>query len=104
MNVNHLFEEPNVWQKLKRVLTYRTHQIREENKLFQLSSSILQPEPIDIDTKIILIGTSHIYSILANYEDDFKKIFKIKADFDYEIKRTDEVLLEYVRVMKKLIK
>ena len=104
LNVNHLFEEPNVWQKLKRVLTYRTHQIREENKLFQLSSSILQPEPIDIDTKIILIGTSHIYSILANYEDDFKKIFKIKADFDYEIKRTDEVLLEYARVVKKLIK
>ena len=104
LNVNHLFEEPNVWQTLKRVLTYRTLQIREENKLFQISASILQPEPIDIDTKIILIGTSHIYSILANYENDFKKIFKIIADFDYEIKRTDEVLIEYARVVKKLIK
>ncbi len=42
--------------------------------------------------------------MLATYEDDFKKIFKIKADFDYEIKRTDEVLIGYARVIKKLIK
>jgi len=104
LNVNHLFEEPNVWQTLKRVLTYRTLQIREENKLFQIPTSILQPEPIDINTKIILIGTSYTYSVLANYEDDFKKMFKIKADFDYEIKRTDEVLLEYAKVVKRLIK
>ncbi|PJA99713.1 MAG: peptidase, partial [Ignavibacteriales bacterium CG_4_9_14_3_um_filter_30_11] len=104
LNVIHLFEEPNVWQTLKRILTYRILQIREDNRPFQFSSSVLQPEPINIDTKIILIGPSHIYSMLANYEDDFKKMFKIIADFDYEIKRTDDVLIEYARVIKKLIK
>lgn len=104
LNVNHLFEEPNVWQTLKRILTYRKLQIRDDNRSFLISNSILQPEPINIDTKIILIGSSHIYSLLSNYEDDFKKIFKIIADFDYEIKRTDEVLIEYARVVKKLIK
>ncbi len=104
LNVNHLFEEPNVWQTLKRILTYRILRIRDDHRPFQFSSSILQPEPINIDTKIILIGPSHIYSALSNYEEDFKKIFKIIADFDYEIKRTDEVLIEYARVIKKLIK
>ena len=104
LNVTHLFEEPNVWQTLKRILTYRVLQIRDDNRPFQISTSSLQPEPISIDTKIILIGSSHIYSLLSNYEDDFKKMFKIIADFDHEIRRTDDVLIEYARVIKKLIK
>jgi len=104
LNVKHLFEEFNVWKTLKRVLTYRKLEIQDPPTLFQFSPSILKPEPIELDTKVILIGNQYAYSILANYEDDFKKIFKIKADFDYEIKRSDEVLIQYARVIKKLIK
>ncbi len=103
LNVKHLFEEPGVWRTLKRVLTYRKLEIQDLHNYFQIAPSTLKPEPIDIDTKVILIGNENIYSILANYEDDFKKIFKVKADFDYEIKRTDEVLVQYARVIKKLI-
>ena len=104
LNVKHLFEEQGVWKTLKRILTYRKLEIQDSHNLFQLAPSILKPEPITIDTKIILIGSQYIYSMLATYEDDFKKIFKIKADFDYEIKRSDEVLVEYAKVIKKLIK
>ena len=104
LNVKHLFEEPVVWRTLKRVLTYRKLEIQDSHYMFQVAPTILKPEPIEIDTKVILIGNDYIYSILASYEDDFKKIFKVKADFDYEIKRTDEVLIEYARVIKKLIK
>lgn len=91
-------------ENFKRVLTYRKLAIQDPPSLFQLSPSVLKPEPIDIDTKVILIGNQNIYSVLAGYEDDFKKIFKVKADFDYEIKRSDEVLIQYARVIKKLIK
>ena len=104
LNVKHLFEETGVWRTLKRVLTYRKLEIQDSHNLFQFSSSSLKPESIDIETKVILIGNDNIYSILASYEDDFKKIFKVKADFDYEIKRNDEVLIQYARVIKKLIK
>ena len=104
LNVKHLFEEAGVWKTLKRVLTYRKLEIHDAPSLFQFSPSILKPEPIEIDTKVILIGSQNIYSTLANYEDDFKKIFKVKADFDYEIKRSDEVLIQYARVIKKMIK
>jgi len=104
LNVKHLFEEPSVWRTLKKVLTYRKLEIQDSHNILQISPSTLQPEPIEIETKVILIGNEYIYSILASYEDDFKKIFKIKADFDYEIKRNDEVLVEYARVIKKLIK
>ena len=57
-----------------------------------MSSSTLNPEPIDIELKVILIGNQHVYSLLSGYEYDFKKMFKVKADFDYEIKRSDKVL------------
>ncbi|MGA9291080.1 MAG: AAA family ATPase [Ignavibacteriaceae bacterium] len=104
INVNHLFEEPGVWHTLKRVLTYNKLEIQDLPSYFMPSTSILKPESIDIESKIILIGSQDIYSLLANYEYDFKKIFKIKADFDYEIKRNDNVLVEYARVIKKMIK
>ncbi len=104
LNVKHLFEEPGVWKTLKRVLTYRKLEIHDAPSILQFSQSILKPEPIEIDTKVILIGNQNLYSLLAQYEDDFKKIFKVKADFDYEIKRSDEVLVQYARVIKKMIK
>lgn len=104
LNVNHLFEEPGVWRTLKRILTYRKLEIQDQYNFFQLSPSILKPEAIEIDTKIILIGSNFIYSLLSEYEDDFKKIFKVKADFDYEVKRTGDIMVEYARVIKKMIK
>ncbi len=104
LNVTHLFEEPGVWRNLKRILTYRKLEIQDNPNFFQLVPTSLKPEPIDIDTKVILVGSQYIYSVLAQHEYDFKKIFKVKADFDYEIKRSDKVLTEYARVIKKLIK
>ena len=104
LNVMHLFEEPGVWKTLKRVLTYNKLEFQDSPTIFQLSTSTLKPEPIEIDVKVILIGSQYIYALLSEYEYDFKKMFKIKADFDYEIKRSDKVLMEYARVIKKLIK
>jgi lon-related putative ATP-dependent protease len=104
LNVLHLFEEPGVWKTLKRVLTYHKLEIQDQPSFFPLATATLKPEAIDIDTKIILIGSQYIYSVLADYEYDFKKMFKVKADFDYEIKRNDTVVHEYARVIKKLIK
>lgn len=103
LNVNHVFEEPGVWRVLKRVLQFRKLEIQDAPMLFQFNQSILKPEPIEIDAKIILVGNNYYYSMLASYEDDFKKIFKIKAEFDYEIKRTGDIIVEYSRVIKKMI-
>ncbi len=104
LNVMHIFEEPGVWKTLKRVLTYNKLEFQDSPTIFQLSTSTLKPEPIDIELKVLLIGSQYIYSMLSTYEYDFKKMFKVKADFDYEIKRSDKVLTEYARVIKKLIK
>lgn len=103
INATDAFMEPGVWKTLKRVLLYGQLEIQDLANIFQFSPTVLKPEPIDIDAKIILIGSNYIYSILSAYEDDFNKIFKIKADFDYEMTRTDKSLNEYAMVIKKLI-
>lgn len=104
LNVMHLFEESGVWKSLKRVLTYNKLEIQESPYHFSMGSTSLKPQPIDIDTKVILIGSQMIYAYLSEREYDFKKMFKVKADFDYEITRNENVLIEYARVIKKLIK
>jgi ATP-dependent Lon protease len=104
LNVMHLFEEPGVWRTLKRILTYNKLEIQESQFNFLSSTFSIKPQPIEIDTKIILIGNYMIYAYLSEREYDFKKMFKVLADFDYEITRTDEVIKDYVRVIKKLIK
>ncbi len=104
LNVMHLFEEPGVWKTLKRVLTYHKLEFQDSPGPFQLNTSTVKPEPIELDVKVILIGSQFVYSYLSENEYDFKKMFKIKADFDYEMKRTNTVLAEYARVIKKFIK
>ncbi len=98
-----IINEPGVWQTLKRVLLYGRLEIRDSASIFQLTPSVIKPEPIEINCKVILIGNSYTYSLLSNYEDDFGKIFKIKSEFDYEMPRTEQTLLEYARVIKNLV-
>lgn len=97
------FSEPGVWKTLKRVLLFGKLEIMDSNASGLYSTTAMKPEPIDISTKIIMIGNSYIYSLLSSQEDDFNKIFKIKADFDYEMTRTKHSAGEYARVVKKLV-
>ncbi len=103
INAMDAFSEPGVWKTLKRVLLFGKLEIQDIANLYQVAPSVLKPEPIDMNTKVILIGNNYIYSILSNYEDDFNKIFKVKADFDYEMRRSDSALIEYSKVIKKVI-
>ncbi|KAB2908676.1 MAG: AAA family ATPase [Ignavibacteriales bacterium] len=103
LRVGHLFEVPGVWLKLKRALTYMLLDIQDNHIYYQMPPSSLKPESIPIDLKVILVGNSYIYSLLADREDDFKKIFKVLAEFDYEVNRTKEVLVQFAHVIKKII-
>ncbi len=50
-----------------------------------------------------MIGNNYSYSVLSSYEDDFNKVFKIKSEFDYEMTRSESALMEYARIVKKLV-
>lgn len=105
INATDALSEPGVWKALKRVLLHRKLEIQSIESFFQTSSplaSAMKPEAIDLNVKVIMIGDSRLYQILFDTEEDFRKIFKINAQFDYEIERTDGILIDYARFIRKL--
>ena len=98
INTNDLFTYPLVWENLKSVLRYRQATIEDlgENMGY-LPTSGLKPAPIPITLKIVLIGPSMVYEILHRHDEDFRKLFQVKSEFDYEMPRTDETVAKYAR-------
>jgi lon-related putative ATP-dependent protease len=86
------------WNGLKRVLT--TGEINIEGLGKQLGyvvTTSLKPQPIPVNLKIILIGDPYTYYMLYNYDEQFKKLFKIMSDFDIEMSRDEENILKMAR-------
>ncbi len=103
INAADALTEPGVWKNLQRVLLYRKLEIQSLEMLMQQSSTALKPEAINVNVKVILIGNNEIYNLLSAYERDFKKIFKVKADFDYEMPNTPLAVQQYTALIRKLI-
>jgi lon-related putative ATP-dependent protease len=81
LNARDSLLEVGVWQTLKRTLRNNIFEIQTDPFSF-LFSSALKPEKIPVRLKVIMIGDPEIYDLLHWYEEDFRKIFKVKADFD----------------------
>jgi lon-related putative ATP-dependent protease len=94
--------ETGVWRTLKRTLNHGKLEIQPVDVFFPFSTAALKPEPIDVHVKIILIGDRDMYELLYEHEDDFKKIFKVRVEFDEEMKWSDEVLRQYGGRLRKL--
>lgn len=88
------------YEALKRTLKERQIKIEDlGEQLGLITTKTLRPEPIPLHLKVILIGNPWLYQLLYYYDEDFHKFFKIKADFDWEMKRTadhQDQLLSFV--------
>ncbi len=97
LNAFDVFRAGNIWDTLKRVLRNRKGFIEDMGEQYSLlPTSGLRPDAIPLDLKVILIGTDDIYHILYHEDEEFQKIFKIKADFDYKMPRNEENMHNYV--------
>ena len=86
------------YEALKRAVRERELKIEDMMERYRLvSTAMLKPEPIPLNVKVILIGSPEIYYILYNMDEDYRDLFKVKADFDYRIARTEESLDCYAR-------
>jgi lon-related putative ATP-dependent protease len=94
--------EPWVWPALKRTLKNQVIEIQTFDPFYFFSTSALKPEPIECNTKVIMIGDAQIFYLLYNYDDDFKKIFKIKADFDPVMRKDAEKISQYAAFIRKI--
>ena len=81
-----IFSKSFAWEGLKRALL--NHKLQIENigeHSGLITTTSLTPDPIPLNVKVILIGSLEIYQILYHYDEDFRKLFKVKADFDVEM-------------------
>lgn len=91
LQVLDILNNPQSWESIKRTL--KTRQVAIENikeQMGLMAVSPIKPEPIPVDVKIILVGSSLLYHALYEYDRDFAKLFKIKADFDDSMEWNDE--------------
>ena len=97
INMSDIIRNPESWEGLKRAL--KTSSINVEN-IFSASGIVsggMKPEPIPLSVKVILVGSASLYHALFNYDEDFRKLFKIKADFDIDMTSDKENIKKYAQ-------
>ena len=94
----------NVYEGLKRALKAQEIQIEDlPQRAGYASVRTLAPKAIPLDVKVVLIGDSKMYQLLFAYDPEFRELFKVKADFDYTMSRTESNLRNYAGFFTTLI-
>lgn len=94
--------QPGVWPALKRTLRNTTVEIETYDPFYLFAVSALKPEPIKVDLKVIMIGDPFVYHLLYERDEDFKKIFKVRADFDWEMRISKKTVKQYASLISKV--
>ena len=104
VNAEDLLVEPGVWKTLKRTLSTGMLEIRMPEGPMSMINSALKPEPVPLDVKIIMLGDEEIYRTMYLAEDDFKKTFKVKAEFDVEMDYSKGNLEKYMAFVQRVVR
>ena len=97
LQAQDILGSPHAWETLRRSLITEeiiTEPLREYTTGVAVSG--IKPEPIPLNIKIIIIGGGYYYDVLYHYDDYFEKLFKIRVDFDYEMRLNDQNMSEIV--------
>jgi lon-related putative ATP-dependent protease len=105
LDVVQILTQPLVWEKLKETL--RAGRIKIENFGAQLTlfpTTTVDPEPFVLDLKMVLIGSPQVYALLYELDEDVRKLFKVRADFDSEMPRTASEALQYAAFIARQVR
>jgi len=105
LDARKLLLSPFAWEALKRTIKAREIRIEQPAETLGLiSTQTLDPEPIPLDVKVVLFGDRELYYLLAAYDPDFPGLFKVQADFDETIERSEQNYNAYARVIASIAK
>ncbi|WP_273846180.1 Lon protease family protein [Rubrobacter calidifluminis] len=103
LDARRLLTQPFAWEGLKRALRSRLLRIESPGQMVGLISTIsLEPEPIPLDVKVVLLGDRLLYYLLSALDPEFGQLFKVAADFDEEVDRSEENNLLYSRLIASI--
>jgi ATP-dependent Lon protease len=100
LNLMDAVLEPGVWRALKRALKSEKLEIETYDPFYLFTTSGLKPEPIVLDVKVVVISDLYLYHLLLAYDEDVKKIFKVRADFDTSMEKNDESIQKFAEFIK----
>jgi predicted ATP-dependent protease len=93
------------WPSLKRALNAAEIRIESLEQMFSVATTVsLEPQPIPLDVKIVLLGPSLLYYLLSTQDEEFPELFKIAADFEDRVERSSEMTLLYARMIAGLVR
>ena len=105
LDARKLLMQPFAYEGLKRTLRSRKIHIEPLERLLGLMSTIsLEPEPVDLNIKVVFIGEPLIYYLLLAYDPEFISLFKVQADFETDMNRSKENQELYATLIAKLAK
>ena len=100
LDAQKLLMQPLAWEALKRALRSREVTIEPLGQALGLiSAQSLDPEPIPIDVKVVLIGQRFLYYLLHAWDPEFGKLFKVAVDFEEDMERSPEAELRYAHLV-----
>jgi len=103
LNALDVLKYPFVWDTLKKALENQELRIEDVYQQYGLMGTTgLRPQPIKLNFKVIITGNPYLYYLLYNYDEDFKKLFKVKADFDSVVEAKNDNLSQYVCTIKSI--
>ena len=95
-----LLMQPYAWEALKRSLLASQIRIESLGQMLSLVSTVsIEPEPIPLNVKVVLVGERMLYYMLCAYDSEFNQLFKVAADFDEHMDRTPDADLLYAQVI-----
>ena len=99
-----IFSTPHAWEALRRVIKTKEINMDSIRELVSPTPApILKPEPIPAELKVIMIGSDYFYEVLSECDEEFDKFFKIRAEFDYEMSRTEENINKIAKFIKGFV-
>jgi predicted ATP-dependent protease len=101
LRAEDILAEEEAWNSLKRALQDGKTEIRPLPNPMNPGPS-LKPEPVEVPVKVIIMGSEHIYDYLYNLDEEFQKLFKVPAEFDSVMIRTDQNMREYIGFMRMI--
>ncbi len=105
VDARKLLIQPFAYEELKRALKAREIKIESPYQSMGLLSTVsLEPEPIPLDVKVVLIGEPLLYYMLSEYDPDFAELFKVQADFDYRMDRDQANVTGFARMIAGLVR
>jgi lon-related putative ATP-dependent protease len=100
VDARRLLLQPWAWDELKRALRSKLVRIESLGQALSLAATAsLEPEPIPLDVKIVLVGERQLYYLLSALDPEFAELFKVAADFEEEIDRSSDGELLYARLL-----